>query len=172
MGQKQPEFKRYAAKRYLEHVASMDRRTRVALAELEAQRQKATSVSGVAYDAVGSGQPSDDAIPNALQSLFEAISDTEAELCAWKEETARCKASLRLMAASGERLSLYADILRLRYVNGAGFRAIGEAVAYERQSVLNMMPRAEAAFYDFMPEEWKANLPNAQTVSADDMRQR
>lgn len=167
---KQPEFKRYAAKRYLEHIASMDRRMRAALYELR-ERTSCLEVSGVSYDAMGAGQPSDDAIPNALQSLYEALSDTQAEVDAWREETARCAASLRRMGSSSERLALYADILRLRYISGASFRAVAEVVSYEPQSVQNMMPSALECFYGYMPEEWKANLPNAQTVTSEDMRQ-
>ena len=153
---KTPEFMEYAAKRYMEHIANHDRLVATALCGVAEAKSK-LGIAGVSYEPNGGGQPSDDRIPNALSRLHTALEDAEAELASYEAEMDRCKCALACIDDD-----VYRCLLKCRYVHGLSWRKTAECIGYSVQHAKAMRRHALIALYPHMPEEWKANLPNAE----------
>ncbi len=163
---KSVEFMEYAARRYMEHISNHDRLVATALCGVAEARSR-LGVAGVSYESGGGGgNATDDRIPDALSKLHDALAEAEAELEAYEEEMARCKAALAAVEDD-----VYRCLLKCRYVYGLSWRKTAECIGYSVQHAKSMRQHALVELYPHMPEEWKANLPNAEVKTAQDLKQ-
>ena len=56
----------------------------------------------------------------------------------------------------------YRCLLKCRYVHRLSWQKTAECIGYSVQHSKAMRRHALIALYPHMPEEWKANLPNAE----------
>lgn len=148
----------YAAMRYMEHMANHDRLVATALCGCADAKAK-LGMAGIDYSGGGghSGIPDDGRIPESLHRLAEAYDAAEAELEAYDTEMARCKEAL---ASVGD--EVYRCLLKCRYLYGLRWQETAECIGYSVAHSKAMRRHALIALYPYIPEEWKANLPNAQ----------
>lgn len=153
---KTPEFMEYAARRYMEHISHHDQLVATALCGVAEARSR-LGIAGVSYEASGGGTASDDRIPSSLAALQAALDAAKAELDAYEDEMVRCKQALAAVEDD-----TYRCLLKCRYVHRLSWQKTAECIGYSVQHSKAMRRHALIALYPHMPEEWKANLPNAE----------
>lgn len=146
----------WAAERYMNHVSFLDKNINVALAGVAFAKSK-LDISGISYDSC-SGGSGGDVIPDKLSALEKAVDDAESELVGYMEEMNQAKNALKAMDNE-----VYRAVLKCRYILKLDWLHTAQAIGYSESHAKSLRPPALIALYPHIPEEWKRNIPNAQT---------
>lgn len=154
------EFKQFAAGRYAEHVRAMKMRSDALDFDVRSMRESLTGVKGMTY----TGMPSSpnaygDAIPDGVAKLEQLIGESITALVECldvKKEACECFAKLDSKSCA---------LLTYYYANALTWAETADRMGYKSKEHVQreLKPLALVALYDAMPEEWRRNLPNAES---------
>ena len=149
------EFKVYVSKRYFDYIKSLEIKTNLALAEVKRAREK-LDIAGVSYDKIGSSTSTDSAIPDGIANLFDVIDRVEVDLQSYNEDMEAAKDVIR--SISDDRFQC---LLKCRYILGLTWDETAKVITYSVKHCQRMKDPALIAAFEFIPYEWKTNLPKA-----------
>lgn len=154
------EYRRYTveqAKRYMQHIRSLNHTVRMLESEIDELRDLAGGLSGIDYATPQvASSPSADAVPNAVIRIESLTAELEAELSDYIAEKERAHRAL------AEVDGFYAALLTYRYCEGRPWADVTELLSVERSKPYSqkyveqeLRDAALAALYPYIPHGWR-----------------
>lgn len=139
------------AKRYMQHIRSLNHSVRMLRSEIDELRDMAGGLSGIDYARPQvRTSPSADAVPNAVIRIDSLASELEAELSDYIAEKERAHRAL------AEVDGLYAELLAYRYLEGKSWADVADALGYSEVHARTVLhDDALAALYPYLPHGWR-----------------
>lgn len=144
-------YKRAQAARWLEHVRKLGTRCRSLQAEIDAQREIASGLSGIDYSKPAVQSTSTpDSVPNAVIRLQGLISDYCTELVGYVDEQKRAHDALSRMDNAEQ-----AEALKRHYLLGQSWELCCVEMGYSYDGMMKLRGRGMLSLYPHIPLEWR-----------------